>query len=287
MKLTQTTLYLGIACAWCASGCFEAPAPMNAEAVDASSLFPLPRPDAATILASESTSGQASCATPTPALDTNDATTTTMKDPAVQHADNAPPSDVMGDDVVDASATVTMDGGTQETSNTPMGPPAPDLAGQCLFTEVMADPSGRTDAVGEWVELLNTTDQPLDLKGCQLGEGADNDPVFAESVVIDAGAYAAISRNAAPGFSPAAEISMSLRNTDDILMLRCKGVLIDSLAYDAAAQYPIVAGASLSLSPEAVALGDNDAPELFCLGTTDYGGDLGTPGAPNDPCPAP
>ena len=289
MKRTAGT-YFGLMCACAAAtGCFEPPVAADMEAVDASQLFPLPRPDAGSSTNRETASG-AGC-TQVATDKTADPTATTKPSGVGSSMLTGGSTDTMDHPTSVATAS-DSDAGIGETATAdaaiqiPSGPPAPDMAGQLLFTEIMADPSGRTDAEGEWVELLNTTDQDFELKGCQLGEGTDSDPAFKDSFVVGSGAYVAIARNSVPGFVPAAVMTMSLRNTSDSVVLRCQGVTIDSLAYDSAAQYPIIAGASLSLSPEAIALGENDAPELFCAGSSDYGGDLGTPGAPNDACPS-
>jgi len=57
------------------------------------------------------------------------------------------------------------------------------------------------------------------------------------------------------------------------------------VGYDDGATFPDPDGASMSLDPGSYDAGDNDLGGNWCEGASDYNmGDLGTPGAANDPC---
>jgi hypothetical protein len=91
-----------------------------------------------------------------------------------------------------------------------------------------------------------------------------------------------LGRGPEAGFTPDLVISLSLTNSSDTVALLCDGVEIDRVRYDAS--FPLRSGASLSLDPALMTPLENDDPASWCLGTEDYGGDLGTPGLPNPSC---
>lgn len=189
-----------------------------------------------------------------------------------------PPGDDGGFDLPDPPPTA-MDAGVEP----PPAMPRPERAGDVLITEIMLDPKGRTDADGEWIELWNASESSaLSLEGCALDDGAATARKLG-ALRIEPQAFATVGR-ADPGFSPDLVASITLTNTSDTVALLCGGVEIDRVSYDGT--FALKTGASLSLDPEAMTPLDNDDPASWCTGVDDYGGDLGTPGAPNPSCAA-
>ncbi len=162
--------------------------------------------------------------------------------------------------------------------------PSPSHAGEVVITEIMVDPKTVSDTVGEWFELYNATETSLDLRGCTIGDGAKEARIVSESVVLAAHDYIAVARNPQPGFVPDLISSFSLTNTADRIQISCQGVVIDSLAYDKAQGFPIVAGVSMQLDPTSLDAATNDRGSAWCLAKQSYGPELGTPGQPNAPC---
>lgn len=168
-----------------------------------------------------------------------------------------------------------------------MGPtpmPGPEHPGDVVITEIMFDPKGRPDGDGEWIELWNATDAALSLGACALDDGAATRRMLS-ALVLEPGAFATIGRGAEGGFPPDIIAALSLTNTSDTVAIVCDGVEIDRVTYDGT--FPLKAGASLSLEPSAMTAIDNDDSVNWCQGVDDYGGDLGTPGAPNPSCSPP
>jgi Lamin Tail Domain len=160
----------------------------------------------------------------------------------------------------------------------------PSRVGALVISELMINPRARSDTEGEWFELYNPGDRELDAYGCALSEGSAQSRLLPEHLPIPPGAYVVVARGEQPGFEPDLVASFSLKNGADALELSCDGVLIDRVAYDKAQGFAVAAGAAMSLDPASVAAADNDLARVWCLATSDYGGDLGTPAQPNPPC---
>jgi hypothetical protein len=154
--------------------------------------------------------------------------------------------------------------------------------GEIVITEIMSDPAAVADTAGEWFELHNpSASEALDLGGCSVDDGAAKPHVVPAPFVIAKDEYVVIGRGAAAGFTPDLVMSFSLGNSADVLVVRCDGREIDRVAYGAG--FPLVAGASMSLAPDASA-SDNDAAGAWCAAQREYAGDRGTPGAANPAC---
>ncbi|MEM6291064.1 MAG: lamin tail domain-containing protein [Myxococcota bacterium] len=196
----------------------------------------------------------------------------------------------------DATTTGTSDGGGDPCEPNPCdatevcvdgaceGMAAPQ-AGDLVITELQPNPDVVTDDAGEWFELLSVAATPLELGGCTLADLDSDSHTVAGSLVIPAGGVVVLARAAAGNGGLAPDYvygnDLSLANGDDELSISCGGVVIDEVVY--AGSWPFGAGAAAQLDPAAGA--SNDDPSQWCTATTAYGdGDLGSPGAPNDPC---
>jgi hypothetical protein len=160
--------------------------------------------------------------------------------------------------------------------------PHPSAPGQIVITELMVDPSAVGDSEGEWVELWNASEsEAFELGGCMLDDGAKT-PRMLEPLVIEKGAIATLARSAGLGFTPSLVVSLSLTNSADTVAIACDGVEIDRVRFGAG--FPLAAGSSLSLDPQAWASADNDSAATWCAGSEPYAGDRGTPGNVNPSC---
>ena len=178
--------------------------------------------------------------------------------------------------------TVPPPGGSDAATDP--GLPRPSQAGEVVITEIMFDPAGRGDDDGEWIELWNALDgEALSLEGCVLDDGGST-PRKLGPLELGPLEHATIARGADAGFAPDLVVALTLTNTSDTVALLCDGVEIDRVTYDKG--FPLRAGASLSLDPAAYASAGNDDPAAWCAGVDDYGGDRGSPGAPNPSCSA-
>jgi hypothetical protein len=110
-------------------------------------------------------------------------------------------------------------------------PPTP---GNVVLTEVMADPSACDDAVGEWVEVHNPTEDPVDLAGLVLGDRQGQATVAGVGVLAP-GRHAVLAREGGIcGLHVAGTFTAQLANGgDDVTLRTAGGVRLDGFAWDA------------------------------------------------------
>ena len=145
--------------------------------------------------------------------------------------------------------------------------------GDLLLTELMANPAKVSDANGEWMELYNTTENPISLDG--LSEPCE----IAQAIAIAPGEHLVladvIDAETNGGIEGAVQCSMGLTNSAGTRRVSGQGVTTDTFDYDTPKS-----GKSVQRSYDG---GYND---IVCDSVSSYGdGDLGTPGSLNAACP--
>ncbi|MCA9490866.1 MAG: lamin tail domain-containing protein, partial [Myxococcales bacterium] len=162
--------------------------------------------------------------------------------------------------------------------------------GDLRITEVMPKPVGVVERLGEWFEVLNTLDVPVDLEGLEVHDLSGDDLVIGESTVVAPGERALFAGSDDPeltgGVSAQVSGDLGLSNSADaIRLLTPDGLLVDEVAWDPA--WPVLAGYSLSLDPAADADANDDRGSWCVPGDEEVYGfaGRGTPGAPNPSCP--
>ncbi len=168
-------------------------------------------------------------------------------------------------------------------------PRVPDV-GSLVLTELMADPSAVSDAMGEWVEVLALRE--VDLNGVALSNGSGSNSVLTSTLCLSlkAGGRAVIARSDDASLngglpSVAGTFAFNLANSagNHVLRLAVDGRLLDAVTWTAAS----VPGVSSQVDPSRSDPTRNDAAGSFCPAPTSarYGlGDRGTPGMENRPC---
>lgn len=160
--------------------------------------------------------------------------------------------------------------------------------GDLFVSELLVNPNAVSDELGEWVELYNPTGQDIALcEGWMLyDDGADAASLSGRGLIVPSRGYAVVCLNDDPATNggvvcDASYSGMSLGNGGDEVRLSFDGVEIDSITYNSGFD---TIGAAQALGTPFTGTG-NDATQSWCDATTPMpGGDLGTPGAPND-CP--
>lgn len=167
--------------------------------------------------------------------------------------------------------------------------------GEVIFSEMMINPDGLSDEFGEWVELYNTTDAPLELAKCRLGdEGTPKDDreIDVPSLVIPAKSAIVLARSgtasANGGISGVAfeyGNGFVLANTGDSAILTCGGTVIDKVVLTTA--FPFDKGATMQVKVSARTATANDTPAGWCKATLSFGtsAQFGTPGNTQNHCP--
>ena len=201
--------------------------------------------------------------------------------------DDTAPDD---DDVVDDDDTAPDDDDIADDDDA-----ASFGAGDLLFTEILNNADGADDD-REWFELHNRTATDIDLQGWRVSDLGTESHTISSSVVVPAGGYVVLAQNGDPGLNGGLTAdydyaTLTLGNTSDELVLSAPdGTLVDQVVWDNGATFPDVAGAAMSLDPGALDPTDNDDGSLWCASPAaayGTGVDVGSPGQPNPPCPAP
>ena len=163
--------------------------------------------------------------------------------------------------------------------------------GALVITEVMARAqSAVSPPQGAWVELTNTSSAVVDLSGLVLRDLGVDYWVIPEgtSIAPDDQLVLGASTNPAINGGAAVDLAWGFFHLDpvaDAVLLEGAGITLEAVHYDGSLGWPLLDGASMSLSPDLATVVDNDAPASWCVAEAAYGaGDLGTPGAPNPPC---
>ncbi|MEZ4266270.1 MAG: lamin tail domain-containing protein [Myxococcota bacterium] len=171
-------------------------------------------------------------------------------------------------------------------------PPGPKVAGDLVITEVMRRSGLGTPDLGEWLEILNTTDTTLAVDGCRLsdatGQLATVVPAIpllvapGERLVFGASADPAANGGLVVDFAWGSKFSLD--NVFDEVTLRCGGVIMDRVAWISG--WPGGLGVAMQTTSASVGAADNDLVSAWCAATTMYGphGLLGTPGSAGPEC---
>lgn len=175
---------------------------------------------------------------------------------------------------------------------------APAVASDVVVSELLIRPAAVPAAAGQWVELANASDHPLDLGGCTLTitpSAAGAEPTVwtvPGSLVVPTGRREVVGASADPDVNGGAPVGLAwdegllLPSGPFGLELACGDVLIDAVPYGTGLGWPGTSGAAVSLSPYHDDAADNDVSASWCVGTVTFGaGDRGTPGAGNPECP--
>lgn len=170
--------------------------------------------------------------------------------------------------------------------------------GDLVITEILYDPFGTVDSKvddsdGEWFEIYNATDSPIDISGLLL-EDDKNDKwwVNSDAKLVPAKGYYVLGVNADAATNGGVGVdfqygkSFNLTNTEDVIRLRCGDVVVDQVHYDEKGGWPNLSGTALALSPTATDAKANDIPTNWCPATNELNsGDKGSPGEANSICP--
>lgn len=169
--------------------------------------------------------------------------------------------------------------------------PAPEV-GDIIISEIMQNPSAVNDSDGEWVELYNTTESPIDINGWYIKD-QDNDTHLISSggtLTIEANDYLVLGVNSDSATNGGVNVDyqysdFTLGNSSDEFQIVWVDelLIIDEVVYDNGETFPDPSGASMELNPDSFNYTDNDLGLNWHAGHTIYGdGDLGTPGTANN-----
>jgi hypothetical protein len=162
--------------------------------------------------------------------------------------------------------------------------------GTVKINEIMQNPFAVADDSGEWFEIINDGNLPINLFGCSIKDAGDDMHTIEDAIVLFPGQFKVFGNNSNPDANGGVTVDyqysdVSLGNSsDELIILDRDGMVIDSVAYDGGPDndggiFPDPNGASMALvHPDS----NNNVGTNWQESTTSYGdGDLGTPGIPN------
>jgi len=159
---------------------------------------------------------------------------------------------------------------------------------QIVINEIMQNPEFIGDTDGEWFEVYNAGEGPVDLNGWTIRDDGSNNHVINNGapLVIESGAFLVLGRNMDPLINGNVPVdyaygsSMTLGNgVDQIVLLDTEGTERDRVEYDDGNTFPDPSGASMELIHYRI---DNSLGVHWLEAATAWDGhDRGTPGFPN------
>lgn len=163
-----------------------------------------------------------------------------------------------------------------------------DNSGSLIITEVMNNPADITDANGEWFEVFNPGNAPVDMDGWTIKDDGTDIHIISGSVIVPAKGFAVLGINSNTGSNGGFTCDYQytgiyLGNSgDEIELLRPDNSQVDKILWDGGPSWPDLNGASMVFT--GTTLDDNNDPVLWTaasLREETYpisGLDLGSPG---------
>jgi hypothetical protein len=184
------------------------------------------------------------------------------------------------DDSSSSDSSTTDSAQTTQDTDEDLG----EAPGSIVLTELMIDPKVVDDSFGEWLELLNIGDLPVDLRGLVLDDGTHDGYTIPESFRVEPSSRVVLAAST-PDLNGGVQSQLlydrnafSLDNEGATLQLLWGDQLVDSLSYDAS--FSLHKGYSLGLSSD-----PHNSAAMWCSEATLLtSGDHGTPGAAFGSC---
>jgi hypothetical protein len=172
-------------------------------------------------------------------------------------------------------------------------PPGAIAYGELLITEIMANPAALADTEGEWFEVYNNSDHPIQLQNLILGRDDASRHTISEALELLPGEFLVFERSDTATDASRSYVfgsDLLLPNTGAVLSVFNEGsetdpgALIFSVDYGTV-NFPEGTGASIALDPAMMNEADAILGTSWCISSSVFNtGDLGTPGSANDPC---
>jgi len=167
--------------------------------------------------------------------------------------------------------------------------------GDLVFSELMINPQVVADDVGEWVELYNTSSNPIDIGGYTFHDDDVDHQVLPGPILVQGHGYVVLCADTNPAVNGGVPCDARFErlagagglalanNPDEVVLSAPDGTEIDWVHYD---DSWFENGIAIGVDPSFLTGGDNDDASHWCLQTTvvSSGGEPGTPGLENDGC---
>jgi hypothetical protein len=162
--------------------------------------------------------------------------------------------------------------------------------GDLVITEIMHNPDAVADYRGEYIEIYNASNNPIDINGLQVVSSNEAGFTVSGSLTIAAGEYAVLAAKETIALNggnlnvdyeyPYSSFKITSVET---ITLSNNGTTFDTVSFNSS--YPLIAGAALILDSGNLTSSANDNVANWCISGNVFGtGDYGTPGSANDGC---
>ena len=159
-------------------------------------------------------------------------------------------------------------------------PPIPEL----IITEIMQNPLAIGDNSGEYFEVYNPTDSPIDMNGWTISDNGSDSHTISSSVIVPSYGFAVLGINANSGTNDGVTVdyeysNITLSNSDDeIILTDDDSNEIDRVEYDGGATWPDPTGAAMVFTGSDIQ--NNNDGTLWAEATFSQGidTDFGSPG---------
>ena len=191
-----------------------------------------------------------------------------------------------GDEIAMDTGDTGEAGEALDTGEPSSGSPRLPDPGSVVVNELMIDPNAVEDSLGEWVELLNTSEDHLDLNGAWIGDDdldyvqltALRDLVVAPGdaivVCVSATDNGGVDCDATVPYDTFGD-GFAMSNTrDEVVIYNPDGEMLDRVSWD---EGFAPTGRSAALDPGHASTTDNDDAAAWC-------DQAASPGSDNSPC---
>ena len=161
-----------------------------------------------------------------------------------------------------------------------------------IINEIMKNPTLVSDATGEWFEIINTSNNQINLNGIIIKDlSGDTHTISNNNLVMLPNEIFVLGKNSDYNINGGVNVdyvysNFSLSNLwDEIIIEHPSGIIIDEVHYDNGENFPDEAGKSMMLINPLL---DNNSGQNWQSANIMYGnGDYGTPGTSNFSCQEP
>ena len=152
-----------------------------------------------------------------------------------------------------------------------------------MISEIMVNPSSVSDSYGEWFEIVNTTNDVVDISGWSIVDTGDDQHIISSDespLAVNPGEYFILSKNGNPNSNGGINSdyvynNFSLSNSEDeVILLDEAGAIVDEVHYNS--QWPFSSGVAMEIHDLTV---ENNLIDNWYASTLNYGsGQFGSPG---------
>ena len=153
--------------------------------------------------------------------------------------------------IFDVSLSVSNSGGTDETIAVDYITVTEETTGDLMVTEIMQNPSSVLDENGEWFEVFNPNNSPIDMYGWYIKDNDYDSIKILSNLIVPANGFVTLGLKSDPGINGNYVCDYEYSNffiangADEIVLFNPNEEEIDRVEYDGGPNWPDPNGASM------------------------------------------